>query len=76
MTAVVQRLWMPAAASVALLYLAIMLVTGALPERRHLVQSEAHGVLQVAPERVTRVTVVADALQAVFVRQADGWVKS
>jgi Domain of unknown function (DUF4340) len=75
MIAAVNRFWMPAAASVALVYLVIMLVTGALPERRQLVQSEAHGVLQLAPESITRVTVVADAPPAVFVRQANGWLR-
>jgi hypothetical protein len=75
MIALVNRFWMPAAASVALAYLVIMLATGALPERGQLVQSEAHGVLQLAPESITRVTVVADATPAVFVRQANGWVR-
>ena len=32
-------------------------------------------MLQLAPESITRVTVVADAAPAVFVRQADGWVR-
>ena len=73
MRAVVNRFWMPAAAAMALAYLVIMLVTGALPETRQLVQSEAEGVLPLAPETITRVTVVGGARPAVFVRQADGW---
>jgi hypothetical protein len=75
MSVVVKRFWMPAAASVALGYLVIMLAAGALPERRQLVQSEARGVLQLAPERIARVTVVGDARPAVFVRQGDGWLR-
>jgi hypothetical protein len=75
MIAAVNRFWMPAAGAVALAYLVIMLVTGALPERRQLVQSEALGVLRLAPESIRRVTVGADAAPAVFVRQADGWVR-
>ena len=75
MSAAVKRFWMPVAASVALAYLVIMLVTGALPERRQLVRSEAQGVLQLAPESITRVAVVGDAAAAVFVRQADGWLR-
>jgi hypothetical protein len=75
MSAVVSRFWMPAAALVALTYLAIMLAAGALPERRHLVHSEANGVLPLAAERITRVTVVAQGLPAVFVRQANSWVR-
>jgi hypothetical protein len=75
MSAAVRRFGMPVAGAVALAYLVIMLVTGALPERRQLVQSEAHGVLRLAPESITRVTVVADAPPAVFVRQSNGWLR-
>ncbi len=75
MSAIVSRFWMPAAASVALVYLVIMLVSGALPERTQLVRSEAHGVLPLAPESIMRATVVANATPAVFVRQANGWVR-
>ena len=75
MSALVSRFWKPAAVLVALTYLVIMLVSGALPERRQLVQSEAHGVLELPPEGIQRVTVVADATPAVFVRQASGWVR-
>jgi hypothetical protein len=76
MIAVVNRFWMPAAAAVGLVYLVIMLLTGALPERRQLVRSEANGVLRLAPEIIARVTVVvADAIPAVFVRQDSSWVR-
>lgn len=74
MIAALGRWWMPAAATAALGYLIFMVVAGALPERRHLVQSEARGVLQQAPESITRVTVEADAAPAVFVRRGEGWV--
>jgi hypothetical protein len=75
MIAVVRRFWMPAAALVALTYLVIMLAAGALPERRHLVHSEANGVLSLAPESIRRVTVAAQGLPAVFVREANGWIR-
>lgn len=75
MIAVIRRLWMPAMAALALTYLVIMLVTGALPERRQLVEFEADGVLRVAPERITRVTVSADGRSTAFVRETDGWVR-
>jgi hypothetical protein len=65
---------MPIAASIALGYLIFMVLAGALPERRQLVQSEALGVLRMAPASIRRVTVVADATPAMFVRQ-DGWVR-
>jgi hypothetical protein len=75
MSAVVNRFWMPLAAGIALAYLVVMVVTGALPQRRNLVKLEAHGVLELAPESITRVTVTADGTPAVFVREAKGWVR-
>jgi hypothetical protein len=75
MIAVISRFWMAAAALIALTYLVVMLAAGALPERRQLVRSEANGVLSLAPETIIRVTVVAQGLPAVFVRQADSWVR-
>lgn len=74
MSAVVGRLWAPVLAAVALGYLAFMLLEGALPERGHLVRFEANGVLQMAPEAITRVRVTVDGTSAGFVRQAEGWV--
>lgn len=74
MSAVVGRLWAPVLAAVALGYLAFMLLEGALPERGNLVRSEANGVLRLAPDAITRVSVTADGTSAGFVRQAEGWV--
>jgi hypothetical protein len=73
MSVVIKRFWMPVAAGCALAYLVVMLLTGALPERRHLVKFEPHGVLQLEPEDITRVTVTEHGTSAVFVRQANGW---
>jgi hypothetical protein len=39
------------------------------------VQVEAAGVLRVAPERITRVTVSAHGRSTAFVRQSKGWVR-
>jgi hypothetical protein len=75
MNAVIRRLWMPAVAALALTYLVIMLATGALPERRQLVEFEAAGVLRLAPERITRVTVRADGKSTAFVRQTNDWAR-
>jgi hypothetical protein len=75
MSALVGRLWMPVAALVALAYLVVMLLSGALPERRQLIHAEANGVLRQAPESITRATVVADGIPTAFVRQGSGWVK-
>ena len=75
MIAMVGRLWVPVAALVALTYLVIMLVTGALPERRQLVHFEANGVLRQAPESITRVTLAAEGMPAVFVRHGGGWIR-
>jgi hypothetical protein len=75
MSPLIRRLWMPAVAALALAYLVIMLMTGALPERRQLVESEADGVLRLVPESITRVTVAAEGGSATFVRQTNGWTK-
>jgi Domain of unknown function (DUF4340) len=75
MNTAIRRLWMPAIALLALTYLVIMLATGALPERRQLVEFEAAGVLRLAPELITRVTVSADGRATAFVRETDGWTR-
>jgi hypothetical protein len=75
MIALIRRLWMPAVAALAVTYLVVMLMTGALPERRQLVRSEADGVLRLAPESVMRVTVATDGSSAAFVRQTNGWTR-
>lgn len=76
MNAAIRRLWMPAVAALAVIYLVIMLATGALPERRQLVESEAAGVMGLAPERITRVTVSADGRTTAFVRETNGWARA
>ena len=45
----------PMLAALAFLYLAAMVVSGAMPVQRQLVRFEAKGVLKRAPEEVTRV---------------------
>ena len=45
----------PVLAALALLYLAAMVVSGAMPVQRQLVRFEAKGVLKLPPEEVTRV---------------------
>lgn len=75
MRKVFNRFWMPAAAAIALAYLVVMFLTGALPRHRHLIESEAHGVMQLEPEDIKRVTVTAEGTSAVFIRQTNGWVR-
>ena len=76
MSAAVKRFWMPVAAAVALAYLVIMLVTGALPERRQLVQSEAAWRAPAgAGEHHARHRRRGRRAPPVFVRQADGWLR-
>ena len=75
MSALVNRFWPPMAAAIALAYLVVMFTTGALPERKQLIRFEASGVMELAPERITRVTVAADGTSEVFVRRAKGWSK-
>jgi hypothetical protein len=75
MSGVWHRWWAPAAAALALGYLTVMVVMGALPQSKQLIVYEAHGVLDMAPETVSRVTLTAKGQSAVFVRQGDGWVR-
>jgi hypothetical protein len=70
----VRRLGAPAAALAAVGYLTLMLITGALPERRQIVRFEAAGVMELEPERIDRVRVSAGGTWAVFVREGEGWV--
>jgi hypothetical protein len=64
------------AATLALAFLTIMLVTGALPRQRQFVKFEAKGVMQLAPERISVVALRAGEGNAVFVRTPDGgWAR-
>lgn len=55
-------------------YLVAMVVTGALPRQRQLIEFEARGLMREAPESVLRVEVKRGAVQSVFVRDvAGGW---
>ena len=57
-------------------YLAVMVISGALPEQRQLVKFEAKGVMALAPERVTRVELIRGARTTGFVRNGDaGWTQ-
>ena len=55
----------------ALAYLAVMLITGAMPEQRQLVKFEAKGVMQTAPETIDRVEITRGERKASFVRTGD-----
>ena len=50
-----RSLWTAAAAFLALAFLAVMVVTGALPRQRQFVKFEAKGVMQLAPEQISTV---------------------
>ena len=50
-----RRHLLPVLAGLALLYLAAMVVSGAMPLQRQLVRFEAKGVLKLSPDEVTRV---------------------
>ncbi|MEO8158022.1 MAG: hypothetical protein ABI648_09515 [Betaproteobacteria bacterium] len=69
----IARLWPIAAAIVALGYLTVMLVTGALPENRQIAEFEATGLLTQLPESVNRVEVRLAGKSAEFSRQGAGW---
>ena len=55
----------------ALTYLVVMVVTGAMPEQRQLVKFEAKGVMQTAPETIDRVEIVQGDRKAAFVRTGE-----
>lgn len=59
----------------AVAFLFAMVFTGARPEQRQLVKFEAKGVMQVPPERITRVELTSDKGSAVLVRtEAQAWI--
>lgn len=71
-----RSLWTAAAALLAVAFLAVMVVTGALPRQRQLVKFEAKGVMQLAPERISTVALRSGEHSAVFVRIPDGgWAR-
>lgn len=59
-------------AVLALGYLIAMVVTGALPRQRQLVEFEARGLMREPPESVARVEVMRADTRGVFVRDATG----
>ena len=64
-----------AGAMVALAFLVVMVVVGALPQQKQLVKFEAKGVLQLAPEQVNKVAIRAGDRAGLFVRTGDGWAR-
>jgi hypothetical protein len=71
-----RNLFSTAAAALAIGYLVLMVVVGALPEQRQLVKFEAKGVMQVPPERIGTVALRAGPRSAVFTRTPDGgWAR-
>ncbi len=74
MSHVMQRFWLPCAATLAGAYLVVMLITGALPERQQMVRPVANGVLRLDPAEITRVTVFSPEVTAVFVRRGNHWI--
>jgi hypothetical protein len=53
-------------------FLVAMVVTGALPRQRQLVEFEARGLMREAPESVVRVELTAAGGRSVFVRDESG----
>ena len=64
-----------AGAMVALAFLVVMVVVGALPQQKQLVKFEAKGVLRLAPEQVNKVAIRAGDRAGLFVRTGDGWAR-
>lgn len=71
------RLVLPAAAVIALGYLAAMVVTGAMPQQRQLVRFEAKGVLTLQPAAVGRVRLVAGGQELELLHAGEGaWTRA
>lgn len=71
-----RNLWTITAALLAVGFLVLMVVMGALPQQRQLVKFEAKGVMQVAPESISSVALRAGERSAVFIRTPDGgWAR-
>jgi hypothetical protein len=69
-----RRVAAPIAATLALGYLAAMVVSGAQPVQRQFVEFEAKGVLKTPPERIRRIELVrADKSVSVIRRGDNGW---
>jgi hypothetical protein len=65
--------WLPGSlALLAVGYLIVMVVTGALPRQRQLVEFEARGLMREPPEVAVRVEVMHAGLRSAFVRDATG----
>ncbi|MEO7853053.1 MAG: hypothetical protein ABIR94_12480 [Rubrivivax sp.] len=71
-----RRGWLPGVlALLAITYLVVMVVTGALPRQRQLVEFEARGLMHEPPESVLRVEVTRAGVQTIFVREREGdWI--
>ena len=71
-----RRRWLPGVlALLAAAYLVVMVVTGALPRQRQLVEFEARGLMHEPPESVVRVEVMRAGVRSIFVRDgAGGWI--
>ena len=68
------RWWPGLLALLAFGYLVAMVVTGALPRQRQLIEFEARGLMRQTPESVIRVEVTRAGVRSVFLRDgAKGW---
>jgi hypothetical protein len=75
-TLTTRSLWTAIAAFLALAFLVVMVVTGALPRQQQLVKFKAKGVMQLAPERISTVALRSGERSVVFVRTPDGgWAR-
>lgn len=63
-----QRVLHPVLAALALLYLAAMVVSGAMPVQRQLVRFEAKGVLTLSPDGITRVELSSGTRRVTLLR--------
>jgi hypothetical protein len=71
-----RRGWLPGVlALLAATYLVVMVVNGALPRQRQLIEFEARGLMREPPESVVRVEVTRGGVRSIFLRDgAEGWI--
>ena len=71
LSARVRRWWPAAAGAAAIVFMVAMVVTGSQPESRQLIKFEARGVMQLAPDRITRAEIELDGGRYTLVRTGD-----
>jgi len=71
LSARVRRWWPTAVGVAAVVFMVAMVVTGSQPESRQLIKFEAKGVMQLAPERITRAEIELSGSRYTLIRTGE-----